>query len=206
MMKSNISNLPWVQRSSDSFFSGLINLSVIFSQRIWILALAALLFTFAMAPQVYAQATGRVAILDTQRAIFNTEEAKRRVKLLHERRDFADHRQKLENLVEDFNKLQEKFDKDQVVMGREQIAEHNRTVEALRKDITYQREKIIDSEKEVLQELLNEMQPGLEDLIQEIIEEENIGLLLDRRVVLYAEDAYNITTKLTERLNERANN
>ncbi|HAN28996.1 MAG TPA: hypothetical protein DCP75_14985, partial [Haliea salexigens] len=58
------------------------------------------------------------------------------------------------------------------------------------------------TEQEVGQQLLQEMSPKVQEVLQELISTEGIGLLLQRGSVIHADAGYSITAKVTDKLNQ----
>ena len=61
--------------------------------------------------------------------------------------------------------------------------------------------KLQKSQNESQQELLAELGPKLEEAIQAVIKEGDYGLILERRALIFAKPEYDITKKVTEKLN-----
>ena len=64
--------------------------------------------------------------------------------------------------------------------------------------------KLQQSEQALGQELLQEMTPMVQAVLRDLIQSEGIGLLIQRNVVIHADNGYSITSKVTDKLNQKA--
>jgi outer membrane protein len=149
-----------------------------------------------------ALAEGKVAVLDTQAAILGTDEAQKRLKAMRDKPEFKANQAELEKLKKEYNDLLEQVKKEIAVMSPEQKDAQGKKIEAKRGDIEHVVRKLQAAEQELGQSLMQDMGPKLQKAVADVIKNEGIGLLLDRRAALHADATYNITPKVTDLLNK----
>ncbi len=149
---------------------------------------------------------GKIAVINLERAVFSTDEAKERLKKLNARTSYKRQKRKVESLQKEGRKLSENLRKDEDVLGSDERRDIVKQISILREDIEHEGKKLKQLQLEVLEGLRDEMGPLLEDIIQEIIDEQEIGLLLrdlaQLPYVFYADNYYDITAKVTIELNK----
>lgn len=150
----------------------------------------------------WATAQGKIAVLDTQAAILGTDEAQKRLKTLREKPDFKANSAELDRLKKEYNDIIAQLQKDLAVMSPEQKDKQRQKIEEKRADIEHVVRKLQQAEQELAQSLMQDMGPRLQKVVADIIKNEGIGLLLDRRVALHVDNSYNITPKVTDQLNK----
>lgn len=149
-----------------------------------------------------AQAQGKIAVLDIQSAILNTDVAQERLKALRNEPDFKDNRKELESLKKEHDKMVEKLKKDLAVLSAEQKQAKSQRISEKRADIEHVARKLQAAEQQLVQEVVQELAPKMQEVVGELIKNEQIGLLLDRKATLHVDNAFNITAKVTDKLNK----
>ncbi len=144
---------------------------------------------------------GKIAVFSPQDAVLNTELAKQRLQKLSEDKDFVSNKNEAEKLQKEFRKLAENFNKESAVMSNAQKAESQKKMTALRADIEHIAKKLQAAQNEVVQKLGGEIGPKMQKIVEDLIKEDSIGLLLRTEAVMHASANYNITSKVTDRLN-----
>ena len=147
-------------------------------------------------------AEGKIAVLDAQAAIISTDEAQKRLKVLHDKPDFVANTKELEKLKKEYNDVIEQVKKDAALMSPEQREAQGKKIEDKRNDIEHVVRKLQQSEQDLGQQLMQDLAPKMQKVVAEIIKNEGIGLLLDRRVALHVDNSFNITSKVTDQLNK----
>lgn len=162
-----------------------------------VLALSLTAFAFtAQAEQ------GKIAVLSWQEAVINTEVAKTRLKALQEDKDFVATKNEFEKLRGDLQKKFESFKKEAAVMNAAQKAEQQKKLQTGQADLEHLAKKLKASETDVVQRLMGEMQPKLQKVVAELIKSDGIGMILDKQAVMHVDTSFNITGKVTEKLNQ----
>jgi len=147
-------------------------------------------------------ADGKIAVVSLQEAILNTTAAQTQLNTLRTSAEYKKNKDELESLQKSGKELVEKLKKDGPTMSKDQQAELTHKIENTRGDLEHVGRKLQDQEKELAQRLFYEMGNNAKTAVNEIIKTEGIGLLLDRQAALHADSAYNITPKVTEKLNK----
>lgn len=167
-----------------------------------IAAVAVALFAFSGV----AFAQGKVAVLNLEEAVFNTEVAKKRIEALRQTPEYTKNRDEAEALQKQYESLAQEFQKNRDVMSAEQSAEQARKLKEIQTDLEFVAKKLQASERDVAQVIMREMLPKANQVVAELIKVEGIGLLLNgqQQIVLHADAGYSINAKVTEKLNQAA--
>lgn len=160
--------------------------------------IALLLSVFA--GQAFAE--GRIAIVNIQRAIVETAAAKDVLQSFREEADVVANIKAAEQLKAEGEELISKLQKDGPVMGAEQRASLESRIQEKQADLEHIGRKLQAREQEVLQQIMMQQQQAVKAVISELIKSEGIGLLLDARNALHADTSFDITAKVTQKLNE----
>ncbi len=150
-----------------------------------------------------AEDKGRIAVVDIQRAILLTEKARAKLEDLKKQADFKANLESIESLQKEYETMVEKYTKDRAVMSAEKREEEERRILDKQQDMKYVASKLQQAEKEYVQSVVQEFGGSTEEVLKNIVKEQNIGLLLrsDGRAVLHADESYDITEQVVERLN-----
>jgi outer membrane protein len=166
-----------------------------------ILLAAAFVPALSIPAQAWA-AEGKIAVVSLQQAILNTDASQKQLNDLRASADYKKNRAELEGLQKTGKDLVEKLKKDGPTLSKDQQADLSRKIENTRGDLEHVGHKLQDQEKELAQRLFYEMGNKAKEIVNDLIKSENIGLLLDAQAALHAEGSYNITAKVTEKLNQ----
>ena len=160
------------------------------------------LVAITLSTSVAAMAEGKIAVLNAQQAIINTELAQSRLKDLQKETSYADNRKQLESLGKSYQKTVEQLQKDAAVMNNEQKQAEAKKIQEKRADIEFVQRKLQTAEQELLQAVAQEMAPKLQKVVSDLIESEGIGLLLNQQAAMHVDSSYSITSKVTDKLNQ----
>lgn len=149
-----------------------------------------------------ALAQGRVAVLNLEEAVFNTEEAKTQFNALRQTPDYARNKKEAEDIKKQYDTLAEEFNKNREVMSAEQQADKAKKLNDLRTDLEFVVKKLQQSEREVASRVMREMMPRANTVVGELVKSDGIGLLLNSQAALFAEPSYSLTAKVTDKLNQ----
>ncbi len=144
----------------------------------------------------------KIAVVDIQRAIVDTDVAKERLESLREEADFKGNMKDVEKIKKDGQSLVEKLQKDGPVMTADQQQALQKKIQEKQADLEHIVRKLQAREQEVLQEIMAQRQAQAKQVIGELIKSEDIGLLMDKRAAIHADPGFDITAKVTHRLNE----
>jgi outer membrane protein len=148
-----------------------------------------------------AQAPMKIAVLDMAAALFNSDIAKKVEQEM--RTETADDETKVRALAEEATKLQERLQKDAAVMSE---AEQRKIADQIQ-EIGVQYQFLVQKIQNLLQERRQAFQQtyaqNLLLAITEIVEQENYDIVFRAEGVLHYQDAYDITARVTEKLNQQ---
>ncbi len=142
----------------------------------------------------------KVVVFDMERAIMGTEVAKERLKALAEEEEYQEQRSSLLQSHKELGELQSMLE-DADIMGDQRVAEVRKKMQGLLEDREYWRKKLYDQQAELYGILLKEWRPKVGDIITQMVDEDNLGVIFDQKVVYYADGELDITDKVTEKLN-----
>lgn len=165
-----------------------------------------LVCAFGIAAVAHAQQAttpGKIAVLDQEGAIFATEEAQKRIKALNANPEFDSGKKEYEKLGKEYEAMVKQFQKDAAVMSADQQEAQRKKLGEKSSDLEHIGRKLQAMRQDVLQNLMQEMEPKFGKAVTDLIKSENIGLLLNARgTVIHADNYYNITPKVTDALNK----
>ncbi|MDZ7683787.1 MAG: OmpH family outer membrane protein [Gammaproteobacteria bacterium] len=98
--------------------------------------------------------------------------------------------------------LLERMQKDSEVMSDAEKRRLQQQIESLNNDFVYERNKLQKEIEARQQELFSGIDQRIQKAIQELVMSEDYDLIIPRQAALYVGDVYNITRKVTEKLNE----
>ena len=158
----------------------------------------------ALALPVMGWAQGKIAVVDLQEAILQTDLAQKRLNDVRNQDDYKADKAEFDRLKKEFDELVKDFQKDAPVMSQEnQVAARNKLA-SKQADLEHVTGKLQKAEQGAGQALLQEMAPKVQEVLREIIAAEGIGLLLQRASVIHADAGYSVTAKVTDKLNQAA--
>ena len=162
--------------------------------KVFVLAAFAMMATQAMAQ-------GKIAVVDIQRAILETDAAKTRLDGLRQDASYVENKKELEKIQQEGQDLLEKLQKDGPTMSAEQKNGQQAKLKEKQADLKHVAGKLQASEQQLARQILVEMEAPARAAISTVIKEEGIGLLLDAQAALHADTSYDITAKITQKLN-----
>ena len=149
---------------------------------------------------VWAQ--GKIAVVDLQEAILQTDQAQKRLADIRNQGDYKADKAEYDRLKKEFDGIVKKFQKDAAVMSQEQQVAARQKLASKQADLEHVTGKLQKTEQGAGQALLQEMAPRVQEVLRELIAAEGIGLLLQRASVIHADAGYSITAKVTDKLNQ----
>lgn len=147
-------------------------------------------------------AQGKIAVVDLQTAILQTDQAQKRLADVRGQDDYKADKAEFDKLKKEFDKLVKGFQKDAAVMSQEQQVAARTKLASKEADIKHVTGKLQQAEQGAGQALLQELSPKVQDVLRDLIATEGIGLLLQRSSVIHADAGYSITAKVTDKLNQ----
>jgi outer membrane protein len=164
-----------------------------------------IIFTvLALALPTLGWAQGKIAVVDLQEAILQTDLAQKRLQDIRDQDDLKADKAEFEKLKKELDELVKKFQKDAAVMSQEQQAAARQKLTNKQADLEHVVGKVQQTEQAAAQALLQEMGPKVQEVLRDLITTDGIGLLLQRGAVIHADPSYSITAKVTDKLNQQA--
>jgi outer membrane protein len=154
---------------------------------------------FLAAPAALA---GKVAVLNMDVAVLQTETAKKAVKALQARADMAALVAKTESLKAEAEALLKEEKTKGETWPADKKQENKKKLKSLNEGYQEAVKKIQAEEQKVGMGLMQEMQPKLKAVIDEVMKEEKIDVIVRSQAVFMADPTVDITAKVTEKLNK----
>lgn len=149
------------------------------------------------------QAEGKIAVVDFGKAIFGSEVAKTRLKQVQGESDYAALQAKYENTVADMKALKQEVETKSMTWSTEQTSDAQKKMEFLRADLELTTRKVQAEQKALQSSIVQELKPKAGEALQELIKEEGIVLLINAEAVVTVAVELDLTSKLTDRLNQK---
>lgn len=162
------------------------------------------LLVIAAASPALGWAQGKIAVVDLEKAMLQTDLAQKRLGELQGTAEFKTDKAEYDKLRGELEEMVKAFQKDSAVLSQEQQAAARQKLDAKRDDLEHVTGKLRKAEQTAGQMVLNEIGPRIEPVLLEIIAADGIGLLLKSAAVIHAEPSYDISAKVTEKLNQPA--
>ncbi len=162
-----------------------------FAHSLWMLLLLA-------AP---AAAELKIAVLDTQRALVESEEAQQLLAQAAE--ELQAEEAAVKTLGEEIVAIQEKLQTDGEVMSATEQRKLAKDIEDMQIDYQFRVNKLQKEVNDRRQELLQQMVPKIDAVLKDLIELEGYDMIMERGQLRYVNSKHDITRKVTEKLNEK---
>lgn len=161
-----------------------------------------LLSTLVMSGAVLAN--GKVAVINFEQAILNTERAKQEIAKLEADADYKKTVAEAKSIQEKGQALTEKYKKEAPTMSDSQKLDIESKIKAKQADMKHVLGKLQETKKQLLGKLMYEMNGKAMKVTKALIDSEGIGLLLNANpeIVLHADTSFDITAKVTDLLNK----
>ena len=154
---------------------------------------------FGLFASAAATAEVKLAFVDVDRAVASSESAQKLLQQLQD--EFASDQETIEKIQTEATALLQKMQKDSDVMSEDEKRRVQQEIESLNNDFVYQRQKL---QKEVAagSKLFAGTDVKVRNAIEELVRDNDYDMILPRATALYVGDLYDITRKVTEKLNE----
>lgn len=149
-----------------------------------------------------AMAEDKIAVLDINRAIQNTDVAQQRISELRATADYTALRAELDSIDAELKKMEEDAQKNSVTwdQAKQQAFAKKRDYQLADRKLVI--EKLQTEDRALSQQIMQELGARAQKALQELIEVEGIGLVLNGQGVIHADSTFDITAKLTDRINK----
>ena len=169
--------------------------------------LASLMSVFAapvaIAQESAAEARGKIAVVSLRSAILKTERAQASLQALESRPEFKEDLEEYKELRDEIRGMMDAYQKDRAVMSAEKRSAEEKRIVDKRRDFEFVGQKIQQAQQEWEERAMDEQSEATLTVLKNLVEERDIGLLIraDSGMLLHADDAYDISDEVTERLN-----
>ncbi len=143
----------------------------------------------------------KIAVVNAQRAIGESEEAKAMIAKLES--DLAPDQKTVKDLGTSITQMQEKLNKNGDVMSDVEKRKLQKEIEDKQIDYQFQVNKLQKTVNERQQDILQKMAPKFEAALKDLIAKGQYDMVIHRQNVLYVDPKYDITTQVTEKLNQK---
>jgi outer membrane protein len=151
------------------------------------------------------QAQGRIAVVDLDQAILQTDFAQQRLRDFQASEAFAEDLANFNRRKDEYDQLDQKLQRDQAAMSDDEKIAAQQKLASKRADLEYVAKKLGALEQQNMQRVRQELLPAARQALGEVIETDQIGLLLQAQAVIHADLGYNITAKITLKITEKLN-
>ena len=159
-------------------------------------------FTFVIAALSQFALAGKVVVFDHEQAIFDTALAKKRIKELQAKPDYAQMMAQAESLKADLAALSKEAESKGMTWSAQEKAEHRKKLEYIQADLKLAAQKLQAEQSAVLREIMEEIQPKLEEVLKKYVTAEGVDMILRKQVTYVAVPAIDITDKITAELDK----
>lgn len=169
-------------------------------------SLTLLIATVALSLPAIGWAQGKIAIVDLQEAILQSDAAQQALEQVRTQRDYSEDKEEFDRIQDELESLVGEFQKDAAVMSQEQQMAARKRLASKQADLEHVTGKLQQAEQQAGQAILRQMSGEVQEILRDLIQSEGIGLLLQRQAVIHADPGYSITAKVTDRLNQATSN
>ncbi|WP_221799676.1 OmpH family outer membrane protein [Oceanobacter mangrovi] len=148
-----------------------------------------------------ALAETKVAVVDMERALFLSDEAKAAAKKFED--DNAEAIGKVRSLEDAMMALKEKKDKDGDIMGQDELNKLASDYDEKARERQFYLDKLQKQDQQWRQGFFRSKLPSLEEKLKSIIEEGKYDVVLQAGAVVYSHPSADLTKVLLERLNAK---
>ena len=149
-----------------------------------------------------AHAQGRIAVVNLEEAILQTDYSQQRLREFEAGDAFAEDKAEFDSLKAELDQLVQDFQRDQAVLSDDAQVAARQKLASKNADLEYVAKKLQSLQQQNAQRVFQELVPAARQVLSEVIETEQIGLLLQAQSVIHADLGYNITAKVTDKLNQ----
>ena len=143
----------------------------------------------------------KIAVVNVQRAIGECNEGKAMIAKIES--DTASDQTEIKKLGTDITAMQDKFNKNRDVMSDAEKGKLQKEIEDKQIDYQFRVNKLQKLVNERQQDILQQMAPKLDAVLKDVIAQDQYDLVIHRQNVLFVDPKYDITAKVTEKLNAK---
>lgn len=152
------------------------------------------------ASSIYA-ADVKIAILNTQRAVIESEEAKKMIEKI--RTELERDETAVKSLGEEIQKTQQRLTKDAATLSNTEKRRLQKEIEDKQIDYQFQVNKLQKEVQDRQQDIFVALAPKVDAVLKDLIAKEKYDIIMQRANLLYVTQALDITRQVTELLNKK---
>ncbi|MDV6320282.1 OmpH family outer membrane protein [Chromohalobacter sp. HP20-39] len=140
-----------------------------------------------------------VGVLDWRQALLNSDAAQRSMNEL--KNQISSQQQRAQSLSQELQQLQQKLQQDGAVMSE---SERTSTQQELRKkgaEFQQLRQQIQRTQQQKEQAFMKSAKPKLDRAIEQVVEQHDLDLVVDRDAVVYSKEGLDVTKEVTRIFN-----
>ena len=165
-------------------------------------ALVLVLVSIVSLASVTVAAETKIAVIDIQQAMFASDYAQNSVKEAQESADFVALRAKAEGSAADLQSMGKEAETKRLTWSAEQVTAQQKKMSYAKADYDLAVQKIQGEQKQLQQQIMQELSPQFQEALAQVVQEEGITLLLRSESVIVASPENYLTAKVTDRLNQ----
>lgn len=161
-----------------------------------------LALTLAMLFASPSFAEGKIAVLDLQAAIIRTDVAQAELKAMRADGEYTALQAKGETLSSEMKALVEEMQTKGLTWSDERKAEQRKKLEYKQADLQLVSQKLQKEQGEVVQGLMRRLGQNAQQAAQDVIKGGGYGLVLDAKAAQFYDTSFDITAKVTDKINK----
>jgi outer membrane protein len=165
-------------------------------------ALVLIVVSMVSLASVTVAAETKIAVIDIQQAMFASDYAQNSVKASLESADFVALKAKAEGSAADLQSMGKEAETKRLTWSAEQVAAQQKKMSYAKADYDLAVQKIQGEQKQLQQQIMQELSPQFQEALAQVVQEEGITLLLRSESVIVASPENNLTAKVIDRLNQ----
>lgn len=147
-----------------------------------------------------AMAAGKIAVVDMERALFQSEGAKASFKQIEDQ--FGDDLVKIKELEKVLTEHQQKLQKDAAIMSDEEQRKMRNTIKEKQSEFQFFAGKLQQAEQQWRQQFFRANLPRLQEILKTLIEKEKVDVVLNGQAVIHVIPELDLTKNLLNELNK----
>ena len=152
-------------------------------------------------PSAHVQANSqqRIAVLDLQEALLSMDRVRKAFEQIDQQ--LRSEEVRIRELAEEARSLQQRLQRDADIMSESERTRLTQQMQQKAQEYQQRGNRLQQQQQQRRQEVINEKRPQLEEVVNQLLEEHNIDILLDRQGVHFAKPQFDLTPVVADRLN-----
>lgn len=147
-----------------------------------------------------ALAEGKIAVIDINQALGETEEVKSRSQEMQT--DLKDETEKMQKLYDDISQIEQRMQKESMTMSQKEKQDLQDKRQSKMIEFRSLQQMVEKRRKQGSQEIMQAMQPKVMDAVSEVAQAEGYDLVVVKEAVLFNNPGMDITNLVTKKLNQ----